>query len=220
MDWKSHATRRFFGLSGLLVTGLFAGVLPGCKKEEEPTTVVKLPPGIVSLQEEIGKGKTQLQTTIASLEAVVASAGSDAKSKSSEFAKNMAALDAQAAAIKAKADDMRARGTAYFKAWEDQLATVATPSIKEAAEKRRDQLTKNYEGVTVAFEAARDASKPLISDLKDVQKMLDTDLSADSVKALADPVARIKADGKTLGEKLDQAIQALNKVGAIYSGQS
>src|SRR5262249_8672292 len=115
MDWKSRAVRRFFGLSGLLAAGLvIAGALPGGAKEEEPTNVVKLPPGIVSLQEEIGKGKTQLQTTIASLDAVVASAGADAKSKSGEFAKNVSALEAQAAAIKAKADDMRARGTTYF----------------------------------------------------------------------------------------------------------
>src|SRR5262245_10697465 len=77
MDWKPCVMRRFFGLAGLVMTGVVAGALPGCKKEDEPTAVVKLPPGIVSLQEEIGKGKAQITATIASLEAVVAAAGSN-----------------------------------------------------------------------------------------------------------------------------------------------
>src|SRR5262245_39064034 len=181
MGGKSRALRRCFSWSGLCVAWLASGMLPGCRKEEEPTVVVKLPPGLMSLQEEIGKGKTQVGTTIASLEGVVAAAGSNAKPKFDDFVKNLKGLEDQAAAIKSKADDMRARGAAYFKAWEDQLATVSTPSIKEAAEKRRDQLTKNYEGVTVAAEAAREAYKPLISDLKDIEKMLTNDLTADGV---------------------------------------
>jgi uncharacterized protein YoxC len=132
----------------------------------------------------------------------------------------MEALEAQASAIKAKADDMRARGTAYFKAWEDQLASVSTPSVKEAAEKRREQLTKNYEGVTTAAEAAREAYKPLLSDLQDIRKILTTDLTADSVKALAAPVAKIKESGKALGDKLDVVVEALKKIGAVYSAQT
>jgi uncharacterized protein YoxC len=213
--------RRPIALSGLLLTMLAVLPQPGCRKgDEEPTEVVKLPPALVSLQDEVGKGKAQIGVTIGALEAVVAAAGPGAKPKFDEFVKAMAALEAQSTAIKAKADDMRARGAAYFKAWEDQLATVATPSIKEAAEKRRDQLTKHYEGVTAAAEAAREAYKPLLSDLRDVQKMLTTDLTADSVKALAAPVAKLKDTGKALGDKLDAVVEALKKIGAVYSAQS
>ena len=221
MDLKSTSTRVYLCLGCLLAVSLLTLVLPGCSKEEEPTVVVKLPPGLVSLQEEIDKGKKQIGLTISSLEGVIATAGTAAtKPKYDEFVKSMAALDTQAAAIKAKADEMRARGAAYFKVWEEQLATVSTPSVKEAAEKRREQLTKHYEGVTTATEAAREAYKPLLSDLQDIQKMLTTDLTADSVKALAAPVAKLKEDGKVVGEKLDQVVQALSKIGAVFSAQS
>jgi uncharacterized protein YoxC len=195
-------------------------LVSGCTKDDEPAVVVKLPPGLVALQEEVVKGKEQIGLTIASLEGVIAAAGPNAKPKIDEFTKSMGALETQAAAIKVKADDMRARGTAYFKAWEDQLAAVSTPAIKEAAEKRRDQLTKHYEGVTVAAEAAREAYNPLLSDLKDIQKMLATDITADSVKALAAPVAKLKESGKAVGEKLDAVVEALKKIGAVYSAQT
>jgi hypothetical protein len=220
MDLKSPSLRLLVCTCGLIAGSFVTLLLPGCTKEEEPTVVVKLPSGLTSLQEEIDKGKKQIGLTITSLEAVVASAGSNSKPKFDEFVKSMTALEAQAAAVKVKADDMRARGAAYFKAWEDQLAAVSTPAVKEAAEKRRDQLTKNYEGVTTAAEAAREAYKPLLSDLKDIQKMLTTDLTADSVKALVAPVAKIKEDGKVVGEKLDAVVEALKKIGAVYSAQS
>ena len=220
MNLRLSSARSPFELRCLLAASFSTLLLLGCSKDAEPTTHVKLPPGLVALQEEIVKGKNQVGLTITSLEAVIAAAGPSDKSKYDAFVKSMGDLEAQAAAIKVKGDEMRARGAAYFKAWEDQLAAVSTPSIKEQAEKRRDQLTKNYEAVTVAVEAAREAYKPILSDLKDIQKMLSTDLTADSVKALAPPVAKIKESGKVLGEKLDAVVDALKKIGAVYSAET
>jgi DUF2959 family protein len=220
MNLRLSSARSPFGLRCLLAASFSTLLLSGCSKNEEPTNIVKLPPGLVALQEEVIKGKNQVDLTIKSLEAVIAAAGPNAKPKYDEFVKSMGELDAQAASIKAKADDMRARGAAYFKAWEEQLAAVTTPSIKEQAEKRRDQLTKNYEAVTVAVEAAREAYRPVLSDLKDVQQMLTTDLTADSVKALGPPVVKIKDNAKVLGGKLDAVVDALKKIGAVYSAQT
>jgi hypothetical protein len=72
----------------------------------------------------------------------------------------------------------------------------------------------------VAVEAAREAYRPVLSDLKDVHKMLSTDLTADSVKALGPPVTKIKENSKVLGEKLDAVVEALKKIGAVYSAQT
>jgi hypothetical protein len=220
MNLRLSSARSPFGLPCLLAASFSTLLLSGCSKNEEPTNIVKLPAGLVALQEEVIKGKNQVDLTIKSLEGVIASAGPNAKPKYDEFVKSMEQLDAQAASIKAKADDMRARGSAYFKAWETELAAVTTPSIKEQAEKRREQLTKNYEDVTVAVEAAREAYRPVLSDLKDCHKMLSTDLTADSVKALGPPVVKIKDNAKVLGAKLDAVVDALKKIGAVYAAQT
>ena len=201
-------------LAGCLGLGL--ALLHGCNKAP-PAVEMKLPPDLAALQAEIEKGKGQLDATVAAFDSLVAGGGGDLKKSYGQFVEKLAGLESQAAAVRGRADDMRAKGAAYFKAWEEQFAKFTTPAIVEAAQKRREELTKNYESLTAAMGKARESYQPLVSTLNDLKKVMENDLNAEGVKSLAPKAKEIGESAKTVKASLDAVVGELKNIVAIYS---
>lgn len=210
-----------FGLLGMLMCG--------CHKEEEapaksipaPTaaakTVVNLPSDLVSLKAEAEKAKSQADLVMASLDATIAAADGDPRPPFKKFEADLEGLIAQAETVRSRADGMKAKGKDYFKTWEAQLAQISTPDIKKAAEARRNELAKNYDGINVNMAAAREKYDKLISFLTDLKKVMGNELNAEGLKAIAPKVEQAKTGTNALKESVDAVLADVDKIAAIYS---
>ena len=76
---------------------------------------------------------------------------------------------------------MGEKGKAYFQTWEDQINAISNADIREQAAKRYNKRMKSYNKITKALREARDELKPFMSDLNDIKKLLDSELSRGSV---------------------------------------
>lgn len=199
---------------GTVVFCCVVALLPGCTKT--PLAEVKLPPALEALQTELDKAIKQIDVTVAALDAVVTNAAS-AQPHFEKYVKEVEALEAQAAASRTRADAMRSQGKAYFEAWEKQLAAMSSPDILERAKERQADLAKEYQTVTDLAQKAREAYGPFMSDLQDIKKVLQNELTEGGIKVLAPIVKKTKDDAGAVKERVAAVASELKNIVAIYS---
>jgi len=182
-----------------------------------PKVDVALPIDLSTLKAEAEKAKAQADLTIASLDATLAAADADPRPAFQKFQKDLEGLKAQASIVRTRGDAMKSKGQAYFKAWEAQLAQIATPEIKKAAETRRGEISKNYDEILSSMAATRESYDKLMAFMGDLSKVMENDLNAQGLKAVVPKVDQAKEQVKGVQAGVDGVIANLGKITSIYS---
>ena len=191
------------------------GAKPPAAPGDKAAVNVKLPADLVAFKAEVDKGKAQIDMVIASLETTVSSA--DPKPEFKKYQAALEELKSQASVVRSRADAMKSKGKAYFKTWEDQLAAIATPEIKKAMEARRDELAKEYETVTTLMAKARENFDKFMAFQEDLSKVMENDLNASGLQAIAPKVAQAKDLARNVKVDIDAVLAEIGKLAAIYS---
>ncbi len=106
--------------------------------------------------------------------------------------------------------DMRIRAANYFANWTNELATIQSDEIRKRSSTRRDEVVAKLQAVDASYSGVKDAFHPFISDVKDIQTYLGTDLTVGGLDTIRDIVARTKTDAVPLRE-------AVKKIQANFS---
>ena len=131
-----------------------------------------------------------------------------------KFTAELAKMEEQARVARERAANMSERGQAFFKAWEDQINTIANEDIRNDAKKRYDKRIKSYNKITHAMVEARDDLNPFLSDLNDIKKLLDSELTRDSVKAAKQSIKQANYHGSDVTDSLKDVESELDRVSA------
>jgi hypothetical protein len=173
--------------------------------------------GIAEFRDEITKGKTAIDATMKSLGAVATSATTDPRKAFDQFTKDLAHLESTAEKIRKRAQDMREQGQAYFKQWEQELATVSNPEIRALAEQRKAKLQGTFESIRKYTEPLKAQFDPWMSDLKDLQKYLGQDLTIAGVDAAKSLFTKATNEGFEVQKSMDGLVAELNTVAATIT---
>ena len=119
-----------------------------------------------------------------------------------------AALDAQAATVRANADEMRAAGNEFFKSWEG--SANVTPE-------RRAQLSASYEKIKQEMAAAKDAFTPFMASLKDIQSYVSLDPTLTGINSMASRVQTAKTNSASVKARIDAVLNEVNSVRGMLS---
>jgi len=190
-------------------------------KKPDPTGLDRATQATQSLESvraELQKGKLQIDSTLAALTSVVKEAESNPKPSFDAFVKNMGDLETQAAAARMRADDMRIHGQAYFEGWSKDINAIRSESVKEAASERMEDLKENYDAITAASTKLKEAYQPFISQLPEVKKSLENDLTAKGIDRISGQVDKAKKNGENVKEAIDDLNEQLNKLAERISG--
>ncbi len=131
-----------------------------------------------------------------------------------KYAGELAKMEEQAQVAKDRVASMEEKGQAFFQAWEDQIKSMANPDIREQAQKRYAKRVKSYNKIVKAMTDARDELKPFLSDLNDIKKMLDSELSRESVKSAKNLCKQANWHGEDVVESLKDVETELDRVSA------
>lgn len=172
---------------------------------------------IAEFRDEILKVKKEVDATVAALDKVIATATVDPRKAFKEFDKAVPRLDDAAQKAKKRAEDMREKGQAYFKTWEEELAKVNDPDIRKLAEERRAKLQASFGSIKTFMEPARDQFNAWLAHLKDLQKYLANDLTIAGIDAAKDLIGKGKSEGRAVQGTLDNVIAELNTVVATVT---
>jgi uncharacterized phage infection (PIP) family protein YhgE len=202
----------------LAITALTAGVLlsSGCAtsgyKQADKTGA-----GIAEFRDEVVNGKQAIDATMKSLGDIAASANTDPRKAFDQFSKNVANLDSTANAIRKRAQDMQAQGESYFKKWEEDLATVNNPEIRNLAETRKAKLQQTFASIRQYSEPLKGQFEPWMSDLKDLHKYLSNDLTIAGVDAAKELFKKTSVGGVEVQKSMDALVAELNTIAAVIT---
>ena len=173
--------------------------------------------GIAEFRDKIVKGKVAIDSTVAALDQVAASANTDPRKAFEHYTKALGELDSAANRVKKRGQDMKEQGQAYFKQWEKQMAEVQNPEIRNLAEQRKAKLQQAFDNIKNYTDPLKAQFEPWVSDLKDLQKYLSNDLTIAGVDAAKPLFAKTRAEGVEVQKSMDGLVGELNTIAATLT---
>lgn len=138
----------------------------------------------------------------------------DLRPQLDKYAAQLAKMEEQALIARERVISMEKKGKAYFQAWEDQINSIASADIREQAQKRYNKRVKSYNKIIKAMTEARDELVPFMSNLNDVKKLLDSELSRESVKSAKSTIRSANWHGEDVVNSLKDVENELDRVSA------
>jgi len=173
--------------------------------------------GIASYRQEILDGKNAIDKTMASLDAIAATATTNPRPAFEQYSKDVSNLESVANKIRKRGEDMRAKGQAYFAQWQQQLAQVKNPEIQQLGRQQKEKLQTAFDNIKTVAEPLKTQFAPWMSNLKDLQTYLSNDLTVNGVDAAKSLFRRTHDQGQEVQKSMDALIAELNTISATFT---
>lgn len=173
--------------------------------------------GLKESADKISAADGQLDATLASLNDLVNNPQSDLRPQYKKYSDNVDDLASLAKHVDDSVASMRKNGKEYFAKWSEQLATIKNEDIRNRSAARQKEVSDELMNVKRSYAGVQVAFKPFMSDLRDLQKYLGTDLTPAGVASMKDIAPKANATGVTLKASVDQLVADFKSLGIAMS---
>jgi hypothetical protein len=194
-----------------------AGFITGCgtpgnyqNADKTGSRIGRFRDDVVAIQKAVGG-------TEAALDSVVQQATTNPRKAFEKFAKALDQVDAANERSKKCADQMRAEGKAFFEQWQQDIATVQNPAVRNLAEQRKVKLEQTFRNISRVTVQSKDDFRSWFNDVRDLQKYLGNDLTVAGIDSARDLIAKARADAVRVTQSLDTLVAELNSVEAAIT---
>jgi Protein of unknown function (DUF2959) len=175
---------------------------------------------IREVDSEIRKMIVQIDVTAASLDALVTSGQPDLKKSFVRYSDNVELLDNEGKRVTKRLEEMKLRSNEYFSEWEKEGDAFTNPEIRDLSAERRTRLAEIYARVPAAGAGIRGTYHAYLTDLKEIQKFLSTDLTPKGVAGITPVANKSVQDLAALKTSLNPVIAALDDIKSeLYNGK-
>ncbi|MDO9079959.1 MAG: DUF2959 family protein [Desulfuromonadales bacterium] len=200
----------------LLATTSFLG---GCAKTGMQRSV-KASNSIEQVDSEMRKMVTQIDTTAASLDAVVSPGQSDLKKSFTTYSDNVVALEKTGDKVLKYMAEMKVNTKEYFTEWSKEGDAYTNPRLRELSQERQNKLADIYAQVPAANEGVKESYLAYITDLKEIQMYLSNDLTPNGIASVTPIAQKSVRELDDLKASLRPVIYALDEIKAeLYGGK-
>jgi hypothetical protein len=173
--------------------------------------------GIAEFRDEILNIKKEADATMVALDKIMATAASDPRKAFKEYDSAVPRLEGAAEKARKRSEDMKARGQAYFKEWEKQLAELKNEDVRKLADERKAKLQTTFGEIRTTMEPVKEQFNAWLVDLKDLRSYLTMNLNLEGIDAAKDLMAKAKTEGQDVQKTLDKVIAELNTIVATLT---
>ena len=168
----------------------------------------------------IVKGNSQIDETLADLNDLVSNPNPDLRKQFDAFNTSVNNLGSTATDVADKSEEMKSEGAAYFANWDIETAQMQNEDIRHRSAARKQEVASNFARISDQYDETKTAFVPFMSDLRDVQKFLGTDLTAGGLAAIKDVAAKATQDSVPLKESLTSLSYQFKTLGQSLSSNS
>ena len=130
--------------------------------------------------------------------------GSDPRGLYTQYSAQVGKVAGAKESMSSAADSVRQAMDAHFAAWEQEANQMTNPDIRAASMKRRDEARSKMSAVEPARTKASAAFDAYVANLRDIEKLLGSDLSAGGIKAAEDLVDKAIDESGQVKEGLEK----------------
>ena len=150
----------------------------------------------------IVKGNALIDQTMAALNALVSNPNPDMRKQFDVFSSSVDDLSSIDKDVTCKAKEMKSEGADYFANWDKETAQMRNEDIRQRSDARKYEVASNFARISQQYNETKTAFEPFMSELRDVQKFLGTDLTAGGLAAIKDVAAKATRDAVPVKESL------------------
>jgi hypothetical protein len=209
---KSNMTRITSTLALTTMVAALAGCASGNYKKGGDAAA-----GLTDSANRIEMAKGKIDTTVTALNGLVSGSQPDLIPQFKQFTAAVSDLESSAKDVKGKVESMRSAGNEYFKAWDEQLATIQNEDIKNRSAARKTEVQQRFTNIKGIYIEAGDAFKPFMANLKDIQTALSTDLTPGGVAAIKGAADKATKDAVPLKAAVDKLAAEFKALGVAMS---
>jgi chromosome segregation ATPase len=168
---------------------------------------------IQALRTESAKIRNQVGLTLEALKRLNVK-GVELRPQFERFKAELVKMEVEATVARTRADAMKDKGEASFKEWEREVEAINNPDIRKEAEKRYNKRKKSYHKILASMQEAKGQLVPFMSDLNDIRKLLESELSESTVASTKSTIRMAGWHGEDVIESLVDVEKELDRVSA------
>lgn len=168
---------------------------------------------IQTLRQESAKTRNQITLTLEELSRLTVQ-GVELRPQFEKYKAELVKMEGDAKNVRERAVSMKEKGQAFFAEWEQQTKAIQNEDIRKEAEKRLAKRKKSYGKILSEMEEAKEQLVPFMSDLNDVRKLLESELSASTVSSTKSLIRQANWHGEDVRESLTDVEKELDRVAA------
>ena len=203
-------------MKGILAIAVAALLVAGCSttgyQQAEKTGA-----GIDEFRAEVNKGKQAIDATMQSLGQIAATANTDPRAAFQQYKKDLANLESVTAKVRKSSLEMQAKGDAYFKQWQQQIAMVQNPDIRKLSEEQKAKMQATFDSIQLHTEPLKARFDPWLSDLRDLRTYLNNDLTVSGIGAARGLFEKTQSEGTEIQKSMDALVAELNNVSTVMT---
>jgi len=165
----------------------------------------------------ITQGGAQIDVSLAALNDLVSHPQPDLRKQFDVFVNSVDNLGSTAKEVTESTEAMKVQGASYFAGWDHEIALMQNEDIRNRSEARRIEVAAQFDRISRQYDAASIAFQPYMSDLRDVQKYLSTDLTAGGLTAIKEIAIRTTDDAAPLKDTLARLSEQFKGLGTAMS---
>jgi len=210
-------SKHYVPLASLTAVAVGLVVLAGCSSGGNYKQGASAGAGLNEAANKITAGTSKIDGVLTNLNALLTSTQGDLVPKFNQFNDSVSDLESSAKHVSDAVKKMRDKGDAYFKAWDEQVAMIKNEDIKTRSATRRKEMENKFAEIKRSYIEASDSFKPLMSDLKDIQTALRTDLTPGGLTSVKGPADKATKESVPLKKALQDLAGHFRDVGAAMS---
>ncbi len=188
-------------IAALTVTAALA-FLAGCASKSNYQQGAETGAGLMAAADKVDLGVTNIDQTLGSLSDLVNNPSGDLEPKLKTFNDNVSGLQTMYQNLQDGVADARNKATIYLTNWDAKISTIMSPDIKNAAQQRRDAVQSEINDVKKSYAEVRVDFDPFMVNLKDIQTVLNSDLTAGGVSSVKGAATTAITNGNKLKDSL------------------
>jgi hypothetical protein len=153
---------------------------------------------------QVEAARQHLAHTEAALSTLVNQPPTDLRGSFERYQKAVDALERAVGAVNTEADHMQREGQKYFATWDAQLAAIQNENIRARSAGRQQEVARQFAAMQQQYLAVRQQFVPLLSRLRDIQRLLSVDLTPTGIRTAQDFATSAQGDAAMLRQTLDQ----------------
>lgn len=202
------------GLTALLAMSLLP--IAGLRAAESAERATAAKEKIDALRVESAKIRNQILLTMESLKRMNVK-GVELRPQFEKFKAELVKMEEQAKIARDRSDAMKEKGEAAFAAWEKEVQAINNADIRKEAEKRFEKRKKSYDKILKAMGEAKEEMVPFMSDLNDIRKLLESELTEKTVASTKSTIRSADWHGEDVQASLTDVEKELDRVAADFA---
>jgi hypothetical protein len=197
----------------LTVTAALA-VLAGCASKQNYQQGAATGAGMMAAADKVSLGITNIDTTLGSLNDLVNNPSGNLEPKLKKYNDNVSGLQTMYQNLQDAVADARNKAAIYLTNWEAKISTIMNPDIKNAAQQRRDLVQNEVNDLKRSYASVQEDFDPFMANLKDIQTVLNSDLTAGGVASVKGAAGTATANGNKLKSSLGSLADDFRQLGS------